>query len=106
VEAKTVQTADISADRLELPAGTRAKGGQSATRRSPVGVRAESTPEQARLWKVCRKDLSPTSSKVDLVAFVVFAVVSFAAIAFSFFMLFYTLDSGALEQTVRTLMAR
>jgi hypothetical protein len=68
-------------------------------------AKAEAAPEH-RLWKVCRQTVSPKSSKVDLLAFVFFVTVAVVAIVCSFSMLFQTLGSGALEQTVHTLISR
>jgi hypothetical protein len=100
-----MQTADIFAGRLEVCPSTSAKGRQSTARQLTGNAKAETTPEH-RLWKVCRQTVSPKLSKVDLLAFVFFAIVAVVAIVCSFSILFQTLGSGALEETVRTLITR
>jgi hypothetical protein len=100
-----MQTADISARRLELWPSTGVEGRQSGVRQLTGNAKAEAAPEY-RLWKVCRQTVSPKLSKVDFLAFVFFAVVAMVAIGCSFSMLFQTLGTGSLEQTVRTLITR
>ena len=95
----------VSTERLALPPNTNEQGHQFAAPPLAANARAELVPEH-RLWKVCRQTVSPKLRKIDSLAFAFFAVVAVVAIACSLSMLFHVLDSGALEETVRTLIAR
>jgi hypothetical protein len=66
---------------------------------------AEAEPE-ARLWKICAEAASPRLTGFEWVAFLFFGALAIGALAYSFYEPFHLLNSGALDQTVRTLLTR
>ena len=77
----------------------------AAEQSSLTRPKVEAEPE-TRLWKVCAEATSPRLSKFEWIAILVFAASALVAMACCTFEWFQLSNSGALDQTVRALLAR
>jgi hypothetical protein len=72
---------------------------------SPSRPKVEAESE-TRLWKVCAEAASPRLSRFEWIAILVFAASALVAMACCTFEWLQLSNSGALDQTVRALLAR
>jgi hypothetical protein len=77
----------------------------AATQRSLRRSKAETEPER-RLWKLCGEAAPPRFSGIEWIALLLFGTSALGALAFCFSEWFHLFNSGALDQTVRALLAR
>jgi hypothetical protein len=67
-------------------------------------AKVEAEPE-TRLWKICTEVASPRLSGVEWIALLLFGASAIGALAYGFSESFHLFSSGALDQTVRALLA-
>ena len=95
----------ILAKPLQLDEGIKEQSRVAARQLSVARPKAETEPEE-RLWKICAETASPTLGGFEWIAFLFFAVLTLGAMACCFSELFHLLNSGALDETVRALLAK
>jgi len=91
--------------RFQFHQGTKEQCSCAERRRITANLRSRIEPEQ-RLWKLSMEAASPKFAKVGLIVFLFLAVLVSAATVCSFSELVHLVNSGALEQTVQTLLSR
>ena len=104
---KVMSTANfyILAKPLQAAEGIKEQSRVPARQLSVVQPKAETEPEE-RLWKICAEATSPRLNGFEWIAFLFFGALALGALAFCFSELFYLLNSGALDETVRALLTR
>jgi hypothetical protein len=77
---------------------------RNSRQRPTVRIRSKTEPEN-RLWKVSMEAASLKEARIDLIALLLFGFLASAAAAYCGAELLHGVNSGALEQTVRTLLS-
>jgi hypothetical protein len=73
--------------------------------RQMAQFRSEIEPEHC-LYKLCREAATPKRHRLELISFLFFGALVSAATVYYVTELFYVVNSGALEQTVQTLLPK
>lgn len=95
----------IPADSLQLGTRIREPGRCGGRQRIMAQLRREIAPEH-RLYKLSSEAASPKFGRLELIAFLFFAILVSAATVYSGTELIQVVNDGAFEQTVRTLLSR
>jgi hypothetical protein len=95
----------IPADSLQLGTRIREPGRCGGRQRLMAPLRSEIEPEH-RLYKLSMEAASSKFGRLELIAFLFFGVLVNAATVYCGIELFHMVNSGALEQTVQTLLTR
>ena len=90
---------------LPLDTGIRKQGYCGGRRRPTAQLRSEIESEHS-FYGLSREAASPKFSRLELIAFLFFGVLVSGATVYSGTELIHVVNSGALEQTVRTLLSR
>ena|SRR5271167_929 len=91
--------------RVQFHQGTKEQCSCAERRRITANLRSRIEPEQ-RLWKLSMEAACLTFGKVELIAFLFLGVLVSTATVYCGTELFHVVNSGALEQTVQTLLSR
>ena len=89
---------------LKSHLGSKGKGQAASGQHSFSRPKVETEPE-TRLWKICAKVASPGLSGVEWIALLLLGAAACGAVACCFWESFRLFNSGALDQTVRALLA-
>jgi hypothetical protein len=95
----------IDAESLQFRKRTALKGRCARRQRLMTQHRSEIEPEQ-RLYKLSREAASPKLVRLELLAFLFLGILVSLAAAYCSTELFEVINSGALDQTVQTLLSK
>jgi hypothetical protein len=95
----------IPADSLQLGTIFTEPGRCAGRQRLMAQFRSEIEPEY-RLYKLCREAATPKRHRLELISFLFFGALVSASAVYCGTELFHMVKSGALEQTVQTLLLK
>jgi hypothetical protein len=95
----------IHAESFQFRKGTREQDRCAGRQQLIAQLRSEIEPEH-HLYKLSREAASHTFGRLELLTFLFFGVLAGAATVYCGTELFHVLNSGALEQTVQTLLSK